>query len=490
MINFRTVVKFRRADGYFSVYIRVTKDRKVAYIRTDKIVNEKGVGKNSEVIDPVVLQFTTNRIAYYIELLNKENTELWTVHEVVSFIESADKDLCFSDYARKYIENLYDAGRQRTAKNYQLSLNHLERFAGTNKIMFSRLSSHFINLWLQTLEKTARAKEMYPVCMRQVFRQALIDYNDYDKQTVVIKTNPWLKVKIPKADTPEKRSITMQDCRKFFSAPLPESDRILPLAEIGRDVAMMTLCLAGINTVDIYNLQKSRYKDGIIAYNRAKTMKARSDNAYFEIRVPSILEPVINKYLDDTDSPYLLNFHQRMTSSDSFCANVNIGIRQICQKSLHIPQGETYSIYTFRHTWATVAQNDCGASLSEVDFALNHVQGTQLARTYVKIDYYPAWVLNEKVIEKIFFTEELSGHRGKEDSNTFTRFSAKNLIKGTMFFCGKTIATVEDVGFNNVEEVIKTLWQSLPPTIPKRSMVQIRIENKDKDQTKDYTRMV
>lgn len=490
MINFRTIVKFKRVDGFYSVYIRVTKDRKIAYIRTDKIVNDKGVGKNKDVIDPVVLQFTTNKIAYYIEILNRENTELWTVQEVVNFIETSDKDVCFSDYARRYIDNLYNAGQKRTARNYQLSLNHLERFGGTNKLMFSRLSSHFINLWIKTLEGTARAKEMYPVCMRQVFRQALIDYNDYDRQTIIIKTNPWLKIKIPKADTPEKRAITMQDCREFFSAPLPESDRVNPLAEIGRDVAMMTICLAGINTVDIYNLEKKRYKDGIIAYNRAKTRNARSDKAYFEIRVPSILEPIIDKYIDKTDSPYLFNFHQRMTTSDSFCANVNIGIKQICTKSLHIPQGEAYSIYTFRHTWATVAQNDCDATLAEVDFALNHAHGSRLARTYVKIDFYPAWELNEKVVEKIFFTEEQSGHHKKENQNNFTRFSAKNLIKGTLFFCGKTIATIEDVGFNNVEEVIKKLWQSLPPTIPKRSMVQIRIENKDKGLTKDYTRMV
>ena len=50
--------------------------------------------------------------------------------------------------------------------------------------------------------------------------------------------------------------------------------------------------------------------------------------------------------------------------------------------------------------------------------------------------------------------------------------------------------TVEDVGFNNVEDVINQLMKNLPETIPSRSMVQIRIENKDKKQTKDYTRMV
>jgi len=352
------------------------------------------------------------------------------------------------------------------------------------------MTSGFINGWIKSLSKTARAKEQYPVCVRQIYKQALLDYNDYDTGLMRIPTNPWLKVKIPKSDTPQHRAITMEECRAFFSAQLPESDRKFPLSELGRDVAMMILCLAGINTVDIFYLEKKNYHDGIICYERRKTRAARSDNAYFEIRVPNIIHDIIEKYLDKTDSPYLFNFHQRLSSYDSFNANVNIGIRQICEKVLGIEHGKGYSGYTFRHTWATVAQNECGASLAEVDFGLNHAHKTKLARTYVKIDFTPAWILNEKVVEKIFFTEENSRERKEEKENRFEKFSFKQLVKGTLYFRGRIIKTVEDVGFNNVEDVIKVLMKEIPDTIPSRSMVQIRIENKDKNQVKDYTRIV
>lgn len=67
---------------------------------------------------------------------------------------------------------------------------------------------------------------------------------------------------------------------------------------------------------------------------------------------------------------------------------------------------------------------------------------------------------------------------------------SKLMIKGTLYFKGKVLATIEDIGFNNVEEVIAHLMKELPDTIPPRSMVQIRIENKDKGQKQDYTRMV
>lgn len=147
--------------------------------------------------------------------------------------------------------------------------------------------------------------------------------------------------------------------------------------------------------------KKEDYKNQIISYERAKTRAARSDNAYFQMRVPDILLPVVEKYRDKSNSPYLFVFKKRLTSSDSFNANVNIGIKQICKESLKMKKEDLFSAYTFRHTWATVAQNECGASLSDVDFALNHSNKTQLARTYVKIDFSPAWELNEKVVNKI-----------------------------------------------------------------------------------------
>lgn len=491
MATFRITVQKQRTDGYWPVYIRVIHHRESVFMKTDKMVDNKGIVKSTkEIKDPFVRKALDILIADYIDRLNKIDTSTWTAQEVVQYLKEGTSDVCFSDYARQYQSKMIQEGHARNARTYELAYQNLERYAGTNKVMFSHLTSGFINGWIKSLSATSRAKEQYPVCVRQIFKQALIDYNDYDTGLIRITTNPWTKVKIPKCDTPRQRAITMEECRAFFTAPLPESDRKFPLAELGRDVAMMILCLAGINTVDLFYLEKKKFNNGIISYERRKTRDARADRAYFEIRVPNILNSVIEKYLDKTDSPYLFNFHSRLSSYDSFNANVNIGIRQICEKVLSIEHGKAYSGYTFRHTWATVAQNECGASLAEVDFGLNHAHKTRLARTYVKIDFTPAWELNEKVVEKIFFTEENSREHIEKKDNHFERFSFKQLIKGTIYFRGRIIDTVEDVGFNNVEEIINVLMSKLPDTIPTRSMVQIRIENKDKQQTKDYTRIV
>ena len=353
--------------------------------------------------------------------------------------------------------------------------------------MFAQLTSTQVNKWIKSLEQTHRAKEMYPICMRQVFKAAMLEYNDYDNGIIRIKVNPWVKVEIPTADRAEKLAITPEACREFFSFPLPESKMKYPQTEFGRDVAMMVLCLAGINTIDLYNLRKQDYRNGIIHYQRAKTKKFRADGAYMEMRVPAIIQPLFEKYMNTAkDDERLFSFYQRMTTSDSFCANVNSGIRQLC-KAMGMPKEEWYSAYTFRHTWGTVAQNDVRASISEVAFGMNHSNGHNVTRGYIKIDFSPAWELNEKVIDFIFFSGKASVREQKQEDVHF-RLSYRYMVNAAAYHNGQKVAELTDVGFNNVDEVIARLVTMLPDDIPNRSMVMFKIVNLDKDQTVVYQR--
>lgn len=491
MAIFKAVVRRPRKDGFWQVYIRVGVGVKVGYITTDKYVTSKGLGKGNEITDPYVLQYCSSLIIEYNDKLNRKDTSRWTVRQVVEYLRTADTDLCFSEYARLHIDRMIDRGQQRNARNYQLALQHLERFCGTTKVMFDELTSPTVNRWIQTLELTKRAKEMYPVCMRQVFKAAIMEYNDYDNRLIRIKTNPWAKVKIPAADRTEKLAISPEMCREFFSAPLPESKLKSPLPELGRDVAKMILCLAGINTIDLYDLRKEDYQDGRICYRRAKTRKVRRDEAYIEMRVEPILLPLFEKYKAEDNDPYLFNFHTRMTSSDSFNANVNTGLRKVCE-SMGMPKDEWFSAYTFRHTWGTVAQNDCGATIDEVAFAMNHSNGHAVTRGYIKLDFSPAWELNKKVIDFIFFSTAKS-KQGKaqgvdEPKDEKFRISPKYMVYARAYFRGQVLAEVSDIGFSNIEEVIARLTPMLPATIPERCAVQFRIRNVDTEQEVVYER--
>ena len=491
MATFKPCVQKQRSDGFYPVYIRVTHQRKVGFIKTDKVVSKKGVTASKEIKDTFVSNFCTTLILDYTTRLNSFDTSRWSVKEVIDFLQTGDSDICFSDYARQHICRLINNGQDRTARNYELALGHMERYFGTTQVMFSQLTSTAMTLWIKSLESTHRAKEMYPVCMRQVFRAAVKEMNDYDNDIIRIKTNPWIKVQIPQSDRTTKRAISAEDCRRFFSAPLPPSKMVDPLPELGHDIAKLVLCLAGMNTIDLYELKKEDYKRGRFCYKRAKTRHSRKDEAYFEMRIEPVILPIIEKYKADDDSPYFFNFHSRYTSADSFCANVNNGIKQIC-KSLGLPKEKWYSVYTFRHTWATIAQNDCGANIAEVGFAMNHSHGHTVTRGYIKLDFTPAWELNAKVIDFVLFSTKKSKQGMADDIDNPVdkqfKLSPKRMVYARAYFQGAVIAEVTDIGFSNVDEVMQRLVPKFPSTIPMRSEVTFRIKDVDTDKEGIYVR--
>lgn len=396
MATLKATVKSKRKDGMYVVYIRFAHNRRVSYLRTSWLVNDKGISRNKkDIIDPIVIQQTSKLIVQYYEQLNRIDTQNWTVKEIVDYIQKGKNGVSFSLYARKHIDKMIARGQERTSRNYKWALNHMERFAETDNIMFSRLTSAFLNRWIESLSETNRCKEQYPVCMREVYKAALKEFNDEELGIVKLK-NPWSNVVIPRSDIPEKRAITASMLRKFFNV-VPDRSRFTnPLMEVGQDVALISFCMCGLNAVDIFNAQKDQYVNGIFHYERQKTRMSRSDKGYFEVRVPEFLKPTFEKYLSrDKKSPWLFNFHDRLSTSDSFSANVNIGIKQIWEK---VDPNYKASLYAFRHSWATIAQNECGATMNEVDFGLNH-SINKMAKVYVKVDYTPAWILNEKVID-------------------------------------------------------------------------------------------
>lgn len=492
MTTFKATVKKPRSDGFYTVYIRVTHQRKTSYIKTNKIIDPAHITSNGELTDPVVNEYCAIIIRQYTDKLNRVDATFWELKDVIEFLHKNDEETCFSDYARKFISKMESEGHERNAKNYKLAVNHLERYIGTTKIMFSILTTSVLTQWIDTLYKTSRAKEMYPTCIRQIFKKAIIELNDEERGILRIKYNPWLKIIIPKSDNTLKIAISAEACREFFNRPLPQSKMVSPLPELGRDIALLSLCMGGINTIDLYELKKKDYNNGIIGYKRAKTRHSRRDEAYMEIRIEPFIQDTFNKYLstDQTDE-YLFNFHSRYSNSDSFNANINMGIRRICQ-DMGMSKEEYYCFYTFRHTWATIAQNDCGANMYEVAFGMNHSHGFNITRGYVKIDFTPAWELNAKIIDFIFFSNKNSKQslvrNFESPAEKMFRITKKMMIYGRAYFKGEVIAEVTDIGFDTVDDVISALANQLPNDIPVGCNVQFRLTNCDSQKEAVYVR--
>ena len=482
-----------RADGLYPVYIRIGHRAQKGYIPTNKVISPKQIASNGDFKDAVVNEYCSRVILKYTDMLNRKDISALTLQEVIEYLTEDASVENFSEYAKVHISRMEHRGQQRNAKNYKLAVAHLERYLGTNQITFAQLSSTTLRKWIASMTDTYnRAKEMYPVCVRQIFKAALVELNDEERGLIRIKFNPWLKVQIPKSDKAAQRAISAEACREFFNRPLPKTKMLSSLPELGRDVALLVLCLGGINTVDLFNLKKSDFRHGCICYKRAKTRHSRSDEAYIEMRVEPFIRPTFDKYLAAEDDEFLFNFHCRYCDSDSFSANVNSGIKKICVDMGLTKKEEQFCVYTFRHTWGTIAQNDCDANLYEVAFGMNHSHGMKVTRGYVKIDFTPAWELNAKVIEFVFFSDAKS-KQGKakeieEPKDKLFRLSKKMMVWGRAYFKGKVIAEINDIGFSTVEAVIKALVRQFPDDIPTGCAVQFRITNCDSQKEMVYER--
>lgn len=487
MATFKVCVQKQRSDGTYPVYIRVTHNRKVSYMKTDKVVGK--IGKSGEVKDSFILAPLNALINEYIDRLNKQDINNWTVHEVVAFLESIDEDVCFSEYAKKFTDAMYNRGQERNAKNYYLAIAHLERFIGTNRVMFSMLTRKVLENWIEALSTTARAKEMYPVCVRQIFKKAMLDLNDEDRNIIRIKSNPFLRIKIPESDMPDKKSVSVEKIREFLRASLPPSKMIIQSEEIGRDVAILMLYLGGMSTADIFSLKEDMCDDDTIRYNRCKTRGSRRDNAYVELPIPECAKGIIKKYRATVGSGYYLNFFKKFSTFDSFNAGVNCGIAKLCK----FHDMERMSSYTFRHSFATICRNDLGYTDEDVAFAMNHSSAHKVTQGYIRED----WSRITRMCEALhsYIVNGVKIERGKDEEvdevKSFRIVSSyKSLIYGTLYYNKKKIGEVADVGFNNIKDVMERMSGFLPVDIPEMARVDIKIENADTGEMRVYNRMV
>lgn len=180
MANFKAVVRKKRADGFYPVYIRIVHRSRMGYIKTSKIVTDKQLGKSGEIKDAVVNDFCAREILRYSDIMNRKDVSQYSVGELIEYLTNMDEDTSFSEFADAFIARMRAEGHERNAKNYRLAVDHLQRFLGTTEVMFSRLSTSTLNKWIDSLSLTNRAKEMYPTCVRQIFKKALVELNDED----------------------------------------------------------------------------------------------------------------------------------------------------------------------------------------------------------------------------------------------------------------------------------------------------------------------
>lgn len=392
MPTFKAKIRNRRANGFHPVYILCTHHGKPAYIRTDLVVQDSGVNENGDVIGSHVLLRTSALICAYYDKLQGKQTDNLTVKEIVDMVTgSGEEHIPFASFAEAYIRKLSERGVKR-ADNYRYALNSFLSFAGKPDIAFSEVTSKLLRQWVDSLSHTKRAKSMYPTLLKAIFNAGMEEYNDYDRGVVRVANRPFDLLKIPSGDTPEKRSVSVEQLRAFFAFS-PEGGQ----AQYAQDVARVSFCLAGMNVADLYELTPDNLQWDKLCYHRAKTKGKRSDKAYMEVSIPPQAMEALARLTEGARDGYLLNLSARYYDRHSCTSYISRGIAKLCMEAGLPPM----TSYALRHSWATIARNEVGASEEDVAFALNHISAHKVTDRYIRKDYSRVDKLNAEVVKLV-----------------------------------------------------------------------------------------
>lgn len=378
MLTIRAKIKKQeqKLDGTYNVKLRFTLDRKVKRLSTSLFVTNKDLSKDLKIKQTSpIKQEIDSLIRSYQEKCAKLQIELnhYTLDEVMDYIDGErqkQRTIDFIKFSREWIASTTIKG----ASNYTSALNALIRFIGKEELNVNLITFDFLENFKAFLnkEREARTKKLiaqgkrvpsnrslslYLVSIKKLFNEAKKKkYNKKDKNLILIPNSPFEDFTIPKQEATRKRSIPADIIKKVWELPYKDMKKGYKATcryNLAKDYFILSFCLMGINSADLYNATKM---DGnTITYYRTKTKDRRLDNAKMVVDIPSIVQPLIEKYKDKTGKR-LFNFYQYYADEKGFNKAINYGLKEIGA----ILEVEDLEYYAARHSWATIALNKVG----------------------------------------------------------------------------------------------------------------------------------
>ncbi|MCR4958492.1 MAG: site-specific integrase [Prevotella sp.] len=408
----------RRADGTYNVKVRFIKGKKVKRISTNLFATDVDLTSDSRLKeDSIIKQEADRLVLHYRTMFNtlRLDSEQYDVNEIVNRLlckDEAEKPIDFIGFCKKWICETTIKGKD----NYTTALNSFIRFLGKEELEIKKLTVDLLEKYRDKImkEREERVKNMmeagkripsnrclslYLASLRHLYSEAQRYYNKPEKGLIRIPHTPFEYFKIPKQEATRKRAIQPQQIRAIWNTPYQNIHKGVKHTcrpDLAKDCFILSFCLMGINSVDLFNATELR--DNRIIYYRSKTKDRRLDKAKMVVIVPKMVLSIIEKYRDHTGQR-LFRFYKDYRDHKAFNKAINKGLKEIGEQ-LHIDDLEYYAA---RHSWATIALNKCNIDKYTVHAALNHVdESMRVTDIYIERDFENENKANAKVVKYVF----------------------------------------------------------------------------------------
>lgn len=407
-----------KVDGTYNVKIRFTLDRKVKRLSTNLFVTQQDLTKSLKFKEDTSIKREIDRLVlYYREQCLKLQLDQnhYSLDEIIEFLngeQEKQQTIDFIKFSREWIASTTIKG----APNYTTAINALVRFVGKEELDINLITLDFLEQFKAFLigERDARTKKLmqqgkrvtsnrtlslYLVSIKKLFNEAKRKFNKKDKNLILIPNSPFEDFKIPKQEATRKRAIPADIIKKVWKLPYKDMKKGYKSTcryNLAKDCFILSFCLIGINSADLYNATKMR--GNTIIYNRTKTKARRLDGAKMMVDIPKIVQPLIDKYKDSTGK-HLFNFYQYYGDEKTFNKAINSGLKEIGS----ILEVDDLEYYAARHSWATIALNKVGIDKYIVHAALNHIDDSmKVTDIYIERDFVNENKANAKVVKYVF----------------------------------------------------------------------------------------
>ena len=407
-----------KVDGTYNVKIRFTLDRKVKRLSTNLVVTQQDLTKSLKFKEDTSIKREIDRLVlYYREQCLKLQLDQnhYSLDEIIEFLngeQEKQQTIDFIKFSREWIASTTIKG----APNYTTAINALVRFVGKEELDINLITLDFLEQFKAFLigERDARTKKLmqqgkrvtsnrtlslYLVSIKKLFNEAKRKFNKKDKNLILIPNSPFEDFKIPKQEATRKRAIPADIIKKVWKLPYKDMKKGYKSTcryNLAKDCFILSFCLIGINSADLYNATEMR--GNTIIYNRTKTKARRLDGAKMMVDIPKIVQPLIDKYKDSTGKR-LFNFYQYYGDEKTFNKAINSGLKEIGS----ILEVDDLEYYAARHSWATIALNKVGIDKYIVHAALNHIDDSmKVTDIYIERDFVNENKANAKVVKYVF----------------------------------------------------------------------------------------
>lgn len=355
-----------KVDGTYNVKIRFTLDRKVKRLSTNLFVTQQDLTKSLKFKEDTSIKREIDRLVlYYREQCLKLQLDQnhYSLDEIIEFLngeQEKQQTIDFIKFSREWIASATIKG----APNYTTAINALVRFVGKEELDINLITLEFLEQFKAFLigERDARTKKLmqqgkrvtsnrtlslYLVSIKKLFSEAKRKFNKKDKNLILIPNSPFEDFKIPKQEATRKRAISVDIIKKLWKLPYKDMKKGYKSTcryNLAKDCFILSFCLMGINSADLYNATEMR--GNTIIYNRTKTKARRLDGAKMMVDIPKIVQPLIDKYKDSTGKR-LFNFYQYYGDEKTFNKAINSGLKEIGS----ILEVDDLEYYAARHKW-------------------------------------------------------------------------------------------------------------------------------------------